>query len=81
MSKQKRDLPEINFIAASLRTTTGEAHHDLIDVAIVSKNNFREKGLISNRRKFGNLKEKESKVGNTYKYRRNQFNKLVSFQM
>ena len=43
MSKQKRDLPEINFIAASLRTTTGEAHHDLIDVAIVSKNNFREK--------------------------------------
>ena len=43
MSKQKRDLPEINFIAASLRTTTGEAHHDLIDVTIVSKNDFREK--------------------------------------
>ena len=43
MSKQKRDLPEINFIAASLRTTTGEAHHDLIDVAIATRNNFRKK--------------------------------------
>ena len=43
MSKQKRDLPEINFIAASLRTTTGEAHHDLIDVVITNKNNFGRK--------------------------------------
>ena len=43
MSKQKRDLPEINFIAASLRTTTGEAHHDLIDVAIATKNDSRKK--------------------------------------
>ena len=41
MSKQKRDLPEINFIAASLRTTTGEAHHDLVDVTIAFKNNPR----------------------------------------
>ena len=40
MSKQKRDLPEINFIAASLRTTTGEAHHDL---AIANKNNSEKK--------------------------------------
>ena len=55
MSKQKRDLPEINFIAASLRTTTGEAHHDLIDVTIATKNNFRKKGLISNRPKWSTL--------------------------
>ena len=51
MSKQKRDLPEINFIAASLRTTTGEAHHDLIDVTIATKNNFRKKGLFFQQRK------------------------------
>ena len=55
MSKQKRDLPEINFIAASLRTTTGEAHHDLIDVAIASTNNFRKKGLIFNTPKWSTL--------------------------
>ena len=42
MSKQKRDLPEINFIAASLRTTTGGGgeHHDLVEVTIASENNL-----------------------------------------
>ena len=55
MSKQKRDLPEINFIAASLRTTTGEAHHDLIDVAIATKNNFRGKRPYIQQTKLSNL--------------------------
>ena len=55
MSKQKRDLPEINFIAASLRTTTGEAHHHLIDVALVSKNNFREKRPYFQQTEMSNL--------------------------
>ena len=62
MSKQKRDLPEINFIAASLRTTTGEAHHDLIDVEIGSTNNFRKKRPHFQQTEMSNLVDGKSET-------------------